>query len=139
MRTNSDINIYSKYYDSQIRRDGFMRTYFPNVYFEDNNAVRQDKSGFTVNDNIFIMIPFTSEHNPTNFNINTEDLIVKGLGPEFISVSELKKINDSETIRKMEPYTPFDTGYLKDDAPKLGTVIGSGKLIQNASYAKKQY
>lgn len=52
---------------------------------------------------------------------------------------KVQKFIDSETIRKMEPYTPLDTGFLKDDAPKLSTVIGSGKVIQNAPYAKKQY
>lgn len=98
MRANSDITIYSKYYDSQIRRDAFKRTYFPKVYFEDNNAVRQDKSGLTVNDKIFIMIPFTDDYNPKKFNIKTEDLIVKGLGPEFSSVSELRQFNDVHIV-----------------------------------------
>ena len=42
-------------------------------------------------------------------------------------------------IRLSEPYTPFDTGYLKNNAPKIGTSIGSGEVVYNAPYARRQY
>lgn len=45
---------------------------------------------------------------------------------------------DSECIRLMSPYTPFRTGTLERSAT-LGTVIGSGKIVYNAPYARYQY
>lgn len=52
---------------------------------------------------------------------------------------EVQKFIDSEVIRLSEPYTPFDTGYLKNNAPDIGTVIGSGKVKYKAPYARRQY
>ena len=52
---------------------------------------------------------------------------------------EVQKFIDSEVIRLSEPYTPFDTGYLKNNAPKIGTEIGSGEVVYNAPYARRQY
>lgn len=52
---------------------------------------------------------------------------------------EVQKFIDTEVIRLSEPYTPFDSGYLKNDAPKLKTQIGSGLIKYAAPYAKKQY
>lgn len=51
----------------------------------------------------------------------------------------VQKFIDSEVIRLSEPYTPMDTGYLKNSAPRLGTQIGSGKVVYQAPYAKRQY
>lgn len=51
----------------------------------------------------------------------------------------VQKFVDSEVIRRCDPYTPMDTGYLKGSAPKIGTKIGSGEVIYNAPYAKRQY
>ena len=51
----------------------------------------------------------------------------------------VQKFIDSEVIRLSEPYTPFDTGYLKNNAPKIGTEIGSGEVVYNAPYARRQY
>lgn len=45
---------------------------------------------------------------------------------------------DSECIRRMDPYTPFDIGILKS-APLRQTTIGSGKIIQQTPYAKRWY
>lgn len=52
---------------------------------------------------------------------------------------EVQKFIDSEVIRLSEPYVPFDSGYLKDDAPAIGTVVGSGKVKYKAPYARRQY
>lgn len=52
---------------------------------------------------------------------------------------EVQHFIDTQVIKLSEPYTPFDTGYLKNDAPKLGTLIGSGKVKYVGPYAKKQY
>ena len=52
---------------------------------------------------------------------------------------KIQKFIDSEVIRLSEPYTPFDTGYLKNNAPKIGTSIGSGEVVYNAPYARRQY
>lgn len=51
----------------------------------------------------------------------------------------VQKVIDTETIRRMEPYIPMDTGFLKDNSLKLGTKIGTGKIVQRAPYAKRQY
>lgn len=53
--------------------------------------------------------------------------------------SRAQKFIDSEVIRRMGPYTPMDTGFLKNSAPKVQTVIGSGKIVQAAPYARRQY
>ncbi len=45
---------------------------------------------------------------------------------------------DSECIRLMKPYTPFNNGALEKSAT-LGTVIGSGMIKQVAPYARYQY
>lgn len=44
---------------------------------------------------------------------------------------------DSECIRLMEPYTPFDSGMLARST--RDTKIGSGMIEQNAPYARYQY
>ena len=46
---------------------------------------------------------------------------------------------DSECIRQMKRYTPYRTGFLSNNAPKLGTKIGSGLIVYNAPYARYQY
>ena len=45
---------------------------------------------------------------------------------------------DSEVLRDCAPYTPMRTGYLMKSG-NTGTVIGSGKVIYNAPYAKRCY
>ena len=53
--------------------------------------------------------------------------------------SKVQKFVDSEVIRRMDPYTPFDRGNLKGAAIKNHTVIGSGLIKQKAKYARRQY
>lgn len=53
----------------------------------------------------------------------------------------VQKYIDSEVIRLMSKYTPFNTGALIDSADKL-TTIGSGEIKQGGSsapYGKKWY
>ncbi len=45
---------------------------------------------------------------------------------------------DNEVIRLMDSYTPFRDGDLKAAAQKQ-TKIGSGEIIQDTPYAKRQY
>lgn len=45
---------------------------------------------------------------------------------------------DGECIRRMKPETPFLSGTLQK-AAKLGTVTGSGLIIQSTPYARRQY
>ena len=49
-----------------------------------------------------------------------------------------QKFLDSEVLRDSAPYTPMRTGNLMKSG-NTGTVIGSGKVIYNAPYAKKCY
>lgn len=49
-----------------------------------------------------------------------------------------QKFLDSEVIRRMQPYTPLQTGTLIRSAT-LGTVIGSGRVKQTVPYAARQY
>lgn len=51
---------------------------------------------------------------------------------------KVQKFVDSECIRRMQPYTPFQTGNLIRSVI-LGTVIGSGILRYIAPYARKVY
>jgi hypothetical protein len=45
---------------------------------------------------------------------------------------------DNKVLRKCDPYVPMDTGTLKKSGI-LGTVVGSGEVVYNAPYARKQY
>lgn len=49
-----------------------------------------------------------------------------------------QKFVDSECIRLMQPLTPRRSGALIRSAT-LGTVIGSGKIVQQTPYARRQY
>lgn len=49
-----------------------------------------------------------------------------------------QKFIDSECLRLMEPLTPKLSGAMIKSAT-LGTVIGSGKIVYIAPYARKQY
>ncbi len=61
------------------------------------------------------------------FEANRNDMFLKA-----------QKFVDSECIRFMKPYTPFQSGILQKSAT-LGTVIGSGEIHQAAPYARYQY
>lgn len=52
--------------------------------------------------------------------------------------SKAQRFLDSEVLRCCGPYVPMRTGYLFKSG-NTGTVIGSGKVIYNAPYAKKCY
>ena len=54
------------------------------------------------------------------------------------SGGKVQKFIDSEVLRRCDPYVPMDTGMLKKSGI-LGTVIGSGKIVYTAPYARKQY
>lgn len=63
--------------------------------------------------------------------------------PSFAAMHQSKlqsaqKFVDSECIRYMKPYTPFQNGVLQKSAT-LGTVIGSGEIHQIAPYARYLY
>lgn len=51
---------------------------------------------------------------------------------------KVQKFIDSECIRHMDKYTPFQTGFLKRSVI-LGSVIGSGILRYVASYSRSVY
>ena len=50
----------------------------------------------------------------------------------------VQKFIDSECVRMMEKYTPMVTGQMRDSAYSA-TQFGSGEIIQNAPYSRKQY
>lgn len=54
---------------------------------------------------------------------------------------EVQKFIDSECIRRMAPYTPMQAtnGGTLIGAATRGTVLGSGKIIQQTPYAKRWY
>lgn len=68
------------------------------------------------------------------FNSTEKMLKNRGLEP----CGKVQKVIDSEVIRRSDPYVPFRTGFLKKSGI-LGTKIGSGEVVYNAIYAKKQY
>lgn len=53
-------------------------------------------------------------------------------------MQRVQKYVDSEVLRLSDPYVPFDTGKLKQSGT-LGTVIGSGEVVYNCPYARKNY
>lgn len=50
--------------------------------------------------------------------------------------SPAQRFIDSECMRLMDPYTPFDKGTLKS-APNIQS--GGGKIVQQTPYAKRWY
>lgn len=52
---------------------------------------------------------------------------------------KVQKFVDSECIRRMNQYIPFQSGFLANRSFKPGTVIGSGIIQQIAPYARKNY
>lgn len=62
--------------------------------------------------------------------------IVRRRGLE--SKGKVQRKVDSETLRLMYPYVPFDTGALIDNGI-INSVIGSGKIVYKGPYARKQY
>lgn len=70
------------------------------------------------------------------FDMNTPEMILSDRGLD--SHGSAQKRLDSEVLRYADPYVPMRTGMLKDSGIS-GTVIGSGEVVYNAPYAKKQY
>lgn len=66
--------------------------------------------------------------------INTQEC-VKRFDPRF---SRAQKFLDNQVLQDTEPYVPMLSGTLAGSGIR-GTVIGSGKVIYNAPYAKKTY
>ena len=58
----------------------------------------------------------------------------RGLQP----MGRVQKYIDSEVMRRMDPYTPFLSGTLKE-SPLRGTKLGSGLIHQRTPYARRQY
>ena len=50
----------------------------------------------------------------------------------------VQQMLDSEILHHCAPYVPFDTGMLLDSGT-LSTVIGSGIIVYETPYARKQY
>jgi len=63
-----------------------------------------------------------------------EIIKLKGLGLN----GRVQKFIDNECIKQMDPYTPNRDGFLIG-AARIGTVIGSGEIVQSTPYARYQY
>lgn len=66
---------------------------------------------------------------PTRQLLNERGLAKNGKAQKFV---------DSECIRYMDKYTPFQTGFLKRSVI-LGTVIGTGIIRYVATYSRAVY
>ena len=63
----------------------------------------------------------------------------KGFGQQRSSdFNEGQEFVDSETIRRMAPFTPLDSSFLAK-SPNLLTVLGSGTITQATPYARRWY
>lgn len=51
---------------------------------------------------------------------------------------QVQRFIDSEVIRRMDTYTPFDSGALKS-SPLAQTSIGTGQIVQQTPYARRWY
>lgn len=69
-------------------------------------------------------------------NIEKYGRIVEKRGLE--SGGPVQVFVDSEVLRLCDPYIPFRTGMLRDSGI-LSTTIGSGEVIYNTPYARRQY
>lgn len=68
--------------------------------------------------------------------INPTQVLLKVRGLE--EGGRVQKTVDSEVLRYCDPYVPFDTGALKTSGI-TATVIGSGEVVYNTPYARRQY
>ena len=63
----------------------------------------------------------------------------KGFGQQMsLTFDSAQEFVDSQVIKRMDAYTPMDSGFLKK-SPILLTVIGSGIITQAAPYARRWY
>lgn len=73
--------------------------------------------------------------NQENIIKNGSDILVKrGL----LQGGLVQQVIDSDVLKFCDPYVPFDTGMLKDSGIS-STVIGSGTVIYDTPYARRQY
>ena len=75
--------------------------------------------------------------------INTRFIYNKSVGQmvahrSLQSGGRVQKYIDSTVLRKSDPYVPFLSGMLKTSGIS-GTVIGSGTVVYNSTYARRQY
>ncbi len=75
--------------------------------------------------------------------INTRFIYNKSVGQmvahrNLQSGGRVQKYIDSTVLRKSDPYVPFLSGMLKTSGIS-GTVIGSGTVVYNSPYARRQY
>ena len=63
------------------------------------------------------------------------DQVIKRFSPRY---EEAQRFLDSEVLKDSAPYVPMRSGNLMNSG-NTGTVIGSGKVIYNAPYAKRLY
>ena len=75
--------------------------------------------------------------------VNTRFVYNKSVGQMVAQRSlenggRVQKYIDSTVLRLSDPYVPFLTGQLKVSGIR-GTVIGSGTVVYNAPYARRQY
>lgn len=67
---------------------------------------------------------------------NTQQLLSeRGL----LSNQRVQVFVDNEAVRLMAPYTPFESGTLVRSPYHSGTEFGSGVILQNPPYARRQY
>lgn len=70
-----------------------------------------------------------------HFNLDADLILRKrGLDPG----GYVQQVIDSECIRYMDDYVPFQTGVLTRSA-RINTVIGSGQIVQDTPYARYLY
>lgn len=75
--------------------------------------------------------------------VNTRFVYNKSVGQMVAQRSlenggRVQKYIDSTVLRLSDPYVPFLTGQLKASGIR-GTIIGSGTVVYNAPYARRQY
>ena len=73
-----------------------------------------------------------------NGYLDIKNVVVLGQTRGLGNMGRVQKFVDSECIRLMAPYTPFKNGVLEKSAT-IGTVIGSGEIVQSTPYARYQY
>ena len=69
------------------------------------------------------------------YNRSTDKMIAKR---SLQTGGRVQKYIDSTVLRLSDPYVPFLSGQLKTSGIS-GTVLGSGLVVYNAPYAKRQY
>ena len=108
---NADITIFNKTYDEETRSDKYLKTILKGVHVEKTNASQKNDSRLSVNDTLFVIIPYLDgyqtpkkyQESRAGYTFHGKDILVVGIVEKDIkSIKDLKCIDDVYTVDSVE-------------------------------------